>query len=111
MALTQQSLAATGTITLGNVSHRNIGSWAIHVTGTWVGSLVPKGKLFGAELLTADRANLGYRSMVSSSLVDPGTTAITANGIYIIPADGVFVELDWTRTSGTLVVDAIPLDG
>lgn len=111
MALAQATLAASGTITLGNVSHRNIGSWAIHVSGTWAGSVLPKGKLALAGLLTADRVNLGYRTAVSTTMVDPGTTAITANGVYYIPADGMAVELDWTRVSGTIVVDAVPLDG
>lgn len=113
MAIAQQTLAASGTITLGNVSHRNIGSWVIHVTGTWTGSLVPKGKLAltPTPLVTGDRANLGYRAMTTTTLTDPGSSAITANGLYVIPADGVSVELDWTRSSGSIVVDAVPLDG
>ena len=111
MAIKRKTLAASGDISLGDVGPDSIGTWVIHVSGTWTGSLVPQGYLAHSDLTISDAVSIGYKTAISSSIVDPGTTAITANGVYYIPADGLFVNLDWTRTTGSIVVDATPLDG
>ena len=111
MAATRITLAATGAASLGDVAPDSVGTWVVHISGTWVGSLVPKGYVAGNGLTASDAAQLGYRPPDSSTLVDPGSTAITANGVYLIPCDGLFCLLDWTRTSGSLVIDAVPVRG
>lgn len=113
MTIKAGSLAATGTVELGNVSDRCIGTWVVQVLGTWAGSLVTKGYVFGQAggLDASDAVDVSYAPDDTKVETDPGSAAITANGIYLVKADGKSIILDWTRVSGTLEYVATPLVG
>ncbi len=108
MAIPRITLAATGTASLGDASSKSAGGWTLHLSGTWVGSIVTKGVILGNGLSTADAQGIAYKPKNTGTLTNPATTAITANGIYVIPTDGESVILDYTRTSGTVLIDATP---
>lgn len=110
MAIPQKTLAATGSHVLGDTGPDTIGSWQVQVTGTWTGSFVFTGWIPGSTLTSSDKAAIAYKPMKTGTVTD-GATTITANGIYIVPADGLMVSLDWTRSSGSIVIDAVPIDG
>ena len=110
MAMPQKTLAATGTHFLGDAAHDTIGSIQVQLSGTWEGEVTFTGWIPGSSLTSSDAQAIAYKPMKTGTLTD-GATAITANGIYIVPVDGLVALLNWTRTSGSLVIDAIPLDG
>lgn len=106
----RKSFAATGTTDLTNDSQSNVGTVAVQITGTWAGSLTFTGRVIpNRGLTTSDNVTLGYTTPASASVV---TTAITANGIFWVRADGLMVSINLgTLSSGTPVVDYQPLNG
>jgi hypothetical protein len=110
VAIPQKTLAATGTHLLGDASHDTIGSWQVQLTGTWAGDVTFTGWIVGTSLTSTNASGLAYKPMTTGTLT-AFATAITANGIYIVPSEAVHVLLNWTRVSGSLVIDAIPLRG
>lgn len=115
------TLTATGTFDLGTAGDDTVNTWALQVTGTWTGSLLTKGYLAGrvtqtnnntrTALTAADATDLAYKDESTGTFTDPGATAITANGAYLVAVDGKALVLDWTRTSGTIVIHARPFRG
>lgn len=105
-------LAASQNVEIGDTGDSTVGSFMLHVSGTWTGSITPKAYLRGNGLAAADKQPIYYRNMKTGALVDPTVTAITANGIYEIIADALSVVLDVVVATGTgPVIDAIPLRG
>jgi hypothetical protein len=111
-------LAASERFVLGSVSEKNIGSWVVHVVivaGSV--SIAVKGRAAGSArseapvaITSADDQALHYK-LGSTAAVTAGATPITAEGIYIIPADGVDVILDATVTTGPTDLYCVPLHG
>jgi hypothetical protein len=104
------SITATGKQVLGNASRDRVGRLAVQITGTWVGSITFVGRIAdGSALAAADDVAVSYYTPASDTL---SATAITANGVYYPKSDGLLVSANvGTLTSGTIVVDVIPLEG
>lgn len=107
-----QQLSATGTITLGNAESGPGGAWLIQVKGLGAGdSITPKATVEEGEangLVAGDRQAIAYQKMSDGSTV-AGATAITADGLYKIIADGLSVVLAVTIAVGPVTVWAVPV--
>lgn len=113
MPIPRVSFSATGSKVIGNAAHDTIGTWVLHVSGTFTGDLVPKGYLAGNGLTASDADDLAYSTAADpNTLVDPGATPISAVGVYYVKSDALHVVLDYTHTSdGPILIDCHPLDG
>lgn len=112
MASISRTISASEVIPLGNASDDGVGTIAISITSlSGTHSMVPKGRITGSGVAAAEYQNLAYKPANTGTLTNPGTTPITTEGIYFIPADGCDVFLDVTVTSDTFKLDVIPLRG
>jgi hypothetical protein len=102
------TLPATGVLALGDASPDSVGTWRIHVSGTWTGVIIPKVFSKSGALSASDAVEIGYRTPDSD---DIKVTDITANGVYYIRSDTASLILDYTRSSGVVVIDAEPFRG
>lgn len=115
MASIARSVSADETIALGTASEDGVGTIAISITnsaGAGSVSIIPKGRIIGSGVASGEYQNLAYRPANSGTTTNPGTTAITGEGIYHIPADGceVFLAVDVTGVF-SFDLHAIPLRG
>lgn len=111
------TFAATAVYPLGNTSPDNhkVGGWLLHIANAstspaWSGSALVKGCAAYSGLSGSDLVELPYIN-VNTQTVEASGTAITAAGLYYIPANGIQVFLDYTSTSGTADVYPIPVEG
>lgn len=97
--------ATSAPVSFGTASDDAIGSFSLHVVGlTAAGaSLTLKGRAVGSEVTGAGFTSLAYRNATSGADV-AGTTAITADGIYRVPADGIEVLGAFTAGSAAVQV-------
>lgn len=108
----QRTISASEVIALGTCSDDGVGTFAIGITSlSGTHSMVTKGRIIGSGVASGEYQNIAYKPANTGTLTNPGTTAITAEGIYFIPADGCDVFLDVTVTSGSFVLTWIPLRG
>lgn len=106
------SLDTTGTLELGDAAVGAVGSWILQVSGTFVGSLVLKKKIVGGATAIASATNTFYFNFGTSGATEVAAgTAITAAGIFKVPCDGCSLVLSYTATSGTMIVEGVPLLG
>lgn len=105
-------VAASANIEVGDTGPHSVGSFMLHVTGTWTGSIVPKGYLKGNGNTATDRSAIAYKDMKTGVVTDPTVTPITANGLYEVIVDALSLVLDVTVATGTgPVIDPQPLRG
>lgn len=105
------SLDTTGVVDLGEAAEGVVGSWVLQVSGTFSGSLVLRKKLKGSSVANASAPTTSYTNFSTDTAVAAGT-AITAGGaVYKVECDGCTLILDYTATSGTMVVETVPLLG
>lgn len=111
----RQSISAAGDVDLGYASeHSLVSVWVVRINANGATfSIQPKGYQKGnGGTKAANWHYCGYKTHVSDTLVNPGVTPITAEGTYIIVADGAFVWLEFDSCSGgTVTIDAEPLEG
>ncbi len=98
-------LTATGTVRLGSAGEGTVGRWVFHVSGTWTGTLLAQGYVKESSRTSADLTSLAIVNMTSGATV-AGGTGTTANGIFWCDATGLDVTLSWTRSSGSIQIDA-----
>lgn len=103
-------LDTTGTLSLGNADEGLVGTWVLQVSGTFSGSLVLRKKVWRSTVANASAATTIYQNFASGSDVAAGT-AITGAGLFKVLCDGCELVLDYTATSGTMVIECIPLAG
>lgn len=97
-----KSVAASGGVTF-DVS--GVTSVSVTITGTWVGTFVPKADPDGTGPLAA--VTIKAQELESDGSLND-TVSITENGTYIITNPGYMrVVFDWTRTSGTATLTAV----
>lgn len=109
MAIPQKSATATGKVRLGNVSGRNIGRWAIQVSGTFTATYNFVGFLSAPGLTASNDVDVAYTTPTSATLT---VTDLTAGGVFYVVADGLDIAVNVEAyTNGTILIDAIPLDG
>lgn len=103
----QYKITATGTQKLDAGDPARVSRVVVQVSGTFSGwSATFTGDLLGTSGVGT---TLGYTTPSSST---PSTTAITAGGLYYVITDGVLPTLNTSAlTSGTVVVDVLPLIG
>ena len=111
MAGTSVVINATAKYALGDASPDSVGSVTLQISGAGSYSILAKGVVLGNGLTVASNSVALYYKPAATGVVTAGATAITADGIYTIIADGANVVLDATYTSGTVNVDYVPLRG
>lgn len=95
-------IAATETIPLGDVCEGKVGRilLSLHDESSMSISIVPKGGPANAGTFT--KQNVGYvTALAPDTVVDPGSTAITAVGNYLIEASGMAIDIVCTVASGS----------
>lgn len=106
------SLDTTGNLEMGDAAVGAVGSWVLQVSGTFSGSLVLKKKIVGGATAVASASNTYYFNFASSGATEVAAgTAITAAGLFKVPCDGCSLVLNYTATSGTMIVEGVPLLG
>lgn len=76
----------------------------------WTGSFVLKQVLAGSDLAAADYKNVPYTNRTTSASVAAGT-AINADGIYEVDANGVDIYAVHTDANGDVDVYVNAMDG
>lgn len=113
-SITDKAISADEVVSLGDAAHEAISSWVVQISETsGAGSvaITPKGKIAGTDIAAAEYATLHYK-VASTGVVTAGSSAITGEGVYIIPADGMHVYLDVDITGTfSLRLDAVPVRG
>lgn len=103
-------LDTTGVVNVGEAAEGAVGSWIMEVSGTFSGSLALRKKIRRGRVADASALGTYYTNFDAGTSVASGT-AITAAGLFSIPCDGCDLILDYTATSGTMVVELTPLLG
>lgn len=95
-------ISATETINLGDVSDGKVGRilLSLHDESSMSISIVPKGGPANAATFT--KQNVGYvTALAPDTVVNPGSTPITAVGNYLIEASGMAIDIVCTVSSGS----------
>lgn len=103
-------LDTTGRLNIGDAHEALVGSWVLQVSGTFSGSLTLRKKVRGSVVADASAPTTDYVNFASGNPVAAGT-AITAAGLFKVLVDGCVLILDYTATSGEMVVECVPLAG
>ena len=104
------SLDTTGAFNIGDAAIGAVGSWVLQVSGTFSGSLVLKKKAVGSVVADASAPTTYYENFATGVAVAAGG-AITSAGLFKVPCDGCVLILDYTATSGTMLVECVNLLG
>lgn len=106
-------VGTTGDLSLGNAYAGAISSFHLHVNtnGSTV-AITPKGRKAFAEAALAPLASLNYQKL-DANPIDISGTAISADGNYVVRADGMAVTLTLSTHAGGsgVIVYATPLLG
>lgn len=103
-------LDTTGAFNLGDAAIGAVGSWVLQVSGTFSGSLVLRKKVIGSRVAAASAPTTYYENFATGAAVAAGT-AITGAGLFKVPCDGCVLVLDYTATSGEMLVECVNLLG
>lgn len=105
------SLDTTGQWLVGDAGEATVGSIRLEITGTFSGSLVLRSRITGGVTAAASAGQVAYdNALTGATNITPGT-AITVAGSYIVKIDAAQLILDYTATSGTMVVEYRPFVG
>jgi hypothetical protein len=104
------SLDTTGQLNMGDAALGAVGSWVLQVSGTFSGSLVLRKKVIGSIVADASAPTTHYENSATNVAVAAGT-AITGAGLFKVPCDGCVLILDYTATSGTMLVESVNILG
>ena len=103
-------LDTTGTVNLGEAAEGVVGSWLLQISGTFSASLTLRKKLRRGSVADASAPTTYYENFATGVAVAAGT-ALTAAALVKVPCDGCDLILDYTATSGEMVVECTPLLG
>jgi hypothetical protein len=104
------TLDTTGQLNMGDAALGAVGSWVLQVSGTFSGSLVLRKKVIGSVVVDAAAPTTHYENSATNAAAAAGTP-ITAAGLFKVPCDGCVLILDYTATSGTMVVESVNILG
>jgi hypothetical protein len=104
------SLDTTGTVNIGDAAIGAVGSWVLQISGTFSGSLVLRKKALGSVVADGSAPTTYYTNFATGVDVAAGT-ALTAAALVKVPCDGCVLILDYTATSGTMIVECVNLLG
>ena len=104
------SLDTTGTVNVGDAAIGAVGSWVLQISGTFSGSLTLRKKVIGSVVADGSAPTAYYENHATGVAVAAGT-AITGAGLFKVPCDGCVLILDYTATSGTMVIELVNLLG
>lgn len=104
-------LDTTGTLNLGEAAEAIVGSWMLQVVSIGSGSLVLRKKLKNSTVADASAPTTAYTNFSTDTAVAAGTAITTAVAVYKVECDGCALILDYTQTSGVMVIEAVPLLG
>lgn len=111
--ITQTIQPGTAFVSLGDAHPHDVSTYVLGLvvpSGSMV-SCTPRGRVRGSTRpLDATAPALYYESR-TTGVGSPGTTPITADGIYAIVGDGLEVGLDLTVTGGPVTIAASPVRG
>lgn len=103
-------LDTTGTVNLGEAAEGAVGSWVLQISGTFSGSLVLRKKLRRSVVADAS-APTTYYELFNTGVSTAAGTALTGAALVKVPCDGCDLILDYTATSGEMIVECTPLLG
>ena len=103
-------LDTTGTVNLGEAAEGAVGSWVLQISGTFSGSLVLRKKVRRGTVADASAATT-YYELFNTGVSTAAGTALTGAALVKVACDGCDLILDYTATSGTMVVECVPLLG
>lgn len=95
-----KTLSASENYSLSNGTDGIVSTVVLGLVFTLSGSVTIKGRPWGS---TATPAAIAYRTFAAPDT--PVTTAITADALIQIDAAGIEVFADYTRTTGSLVLE------
>lgn len=110
MAIQSYNMTASEVKNLGSSREGVVSSWVLGISGTFVGSMILRKRLRGGSVALASAGACWYTNVLTNTAVAAGT-AITAAGVYVVQADGCDIGLDFTYTSGSLVLEVDPIIG
>lgn len=111
MSTYSKTITASEVISLGNASNELIGTFAVQfsaLSGTLACTV--KGRIHKSGIASGEYATLAY-TIGSTGVLTSGATAIAAEGVFFIRADGLDIFLDCTLTAASVRIDVIPLNG
>ncbi|UOF79622.1 hypothetical protein [Caudoviricetes sp.] len=108
--VTTVRLTSTGVTHIGENHDRMCGFWLIQVSGTFSGTLKFRKKLPTDTVANASAYLFDVEDVQDYTTVDKAT-GVTAAGLYKAVVDGASLILDYTYTSGTCVVELLPMLG
>lgn len=109
-----QGTNGTNNYLIGNAAEGVVGRFLLHIVaagGGWSGSVTVKGRAKGSG---AAFLAIPYKRRYVGGAVSDDTTvsaAITGTAIIDVDAAGLDVSLEYTHTSGSATVNAVPLAG
>jgi hypothetical protein len=103
-------LDTTGTLNIGEAAEGAVGSWVLHISGTFSGSLVLRKKIRRGSVTDGNAPTTYYENFATGVSVAAGT-ALTAAALLKVPCDGCDLILDYTAASGVMVIECTPLLG
>jgi hypothetical protein len=111
MSTISRTIVADEVIALGDSGPDTIGSFAIGITSlSGTIAILVKGRISGSGVAAGEYQPLSY-TVGTTGVVTTGATAIAAEGIFFIRADGCDVFLDVDVTAASFKLDVTPLRG
>ena len=104
------NLTATGSTRVGEADDGAASAWIIQVSGTFTGTLLFRKKVIGSSVADASALTFDVEDQRDYTSVDKAT-GLTGAGIVKAITDGCVLFLDYTATSGTCVVECVPIIG
>lgn len=103
-------LSATGLTRIGPNHDRYAACWILLVSGTFSGTLKLRKCPIDSSVTDANAPLTDFEDFADYTVVDKATGA-TAAGIYKVLTDGCRLILDYTHSSGEMVVELEPVIG
>lgn len=106
-------LDTTGQLVIGNADIGAVSSMLLEISGTFSGSLVLRARITGGIATNAAANTVPYKNLLllPASQDTAAGTAITAAARVKVEIDVSQLILDYTATSGTMVVEYRPFVG
>ena len=105
-----KTLNSTGLTYIGENHDRMVGGWIIQVSGTFSGTLKFRKKLPQSVVPNANAPLFDAEDVMDFATVDKAT-GVTAAGMYKVVTDVAALILDYTHSSGAMVVELEPFLG
>lgn len=103
-------LSSTGLTRVGEADTGAVSAWVVQVSGTFSGTLLFRKKVLDSSVADASALTFDVEDQRDYTSVDKDT-GLTGAGLVKAITDGCVLILDYTHTSGTCVVECVPVIG